>query len=63
MSEVYLVMLLAKFKNDKRVIIEGDNKLIMDSLKSSVDCPIWSLLPLHEKIQLASSSYIDGDSR
>ena len=41
-------LLLAKFRNIKKVEIEGDNRTIMKALENRNTCLSWCLIPLFE---------------
>ena len=47
---VLQAVMLAKFRNCSRVIIEGDNKTVMENLHERGRCPTWRLLPLFTEI-------------
>ena len=55
MIGVHLAVLVAKFRNVRRLVVEGDNKQIMESLSLNRDCPDWSLSPLFEQIRCAEA--------
>lgn len=50
MIGVLMGVQLAKFRNHRRILVEGDNKAIMDSLVQRRNCPVWHCIPLYEQI-------------
>ena len=55
---VYLALLVAKFRGLSKVVVEGDNKSLMESLESSKVCPFWFLLPVFQSILSCCCSFV-----
>ena len=58
LTGILMVVQLGIFRNHRRVIIEGDNKTIMDALGNKCECPIWTCTPLFDRILLLSHKFI-----
>lgn len=50
MLRVLLAVQLGKFRNHQFILVEGDNKTILESLEAGRRCPNLSFLPLYERI-------------
>ena len=51
------MVLVTKFRNVQRLVVEEDNKQIMVSLEEEDGCPNWSLEPLFDQIRVAAGSF------
>ena len=58
MAKVYLMILVAKFCNVHRLVVEGENKQIMEGLEKRNGCPNSSLEPIFDQILRVTESFI-----